>query len=281
MTEIRKENIQFQWPASISVTDTNSPETFPPHWHSAAEFTLALKSGCKYRVNDTLYELNAGDVLLVWPRQVHETIEVPEGAVVFVQFSSAIIESNLDLVSISRFLHECNRIESKKYPDLCAYLAENILNIQKFYRSSDPLTETRCKQCVYNSLLKIGEHVLGENKNLYTSDDESGAGWKYIHAACNFIMEKSSENLTQAIVADHVGLSTFYFSKLFKKYMHISFPAYLSNIRVKSATSLLLNKDLSITECAFMAGFQSTTAFNRAFHDITGYSPREYRKLYK
>jgi transcriptional regulator GlxA family with amidase domain len=63
--------------------------------------------------------------------------------------------------------------------------------------------------------------------------------------------------------------------------MHMSFPSYLSGIRVKSAASLLLDDDLSITECAFRAGFQSTTAFNKTFHDVTGYSPREYRKLYR
>ncbi|MBO7356271.1 MAG: AraC family transcriptional regulator, partial [Lachnospiraceae bacterium] len=32
---------------------------------------------------------------------------------------------------------------------------------------------------------------------------------------------------------------------------------------------------------AFMAGFQSTTTFNKVFRDITGYSPRDYRKLYR
>jgi transcriptional regulator GlxA family with amidase domain len=38
---------------------------------------------------------------------------------------------------------------------------------------------------------------------------------------------------------------------------------------------------MTITECAFASGFQSTTAFNKAFHDITGYAPRDYRKLYR
>ena len=61
----------------------------------------------------------------------------------------------------------------------------------------------------------------------------------------------------------------------------MSFPSYLANIRVKKAASLLLNDDLSITDCASLAGFQSTSSFNKAFHDITGYSPRDYRKLYR
>ena len=135
--------------------------------------------------------------------------------------------------------------------------------------------------CIYDALLKIGEYVMAENEKDDMSEKKSGSGWNYIHAACNYIAEKSAENITQAEGAGYVGLSTFYFSKLFKQCMHISFPAYLSNIRVRRAASLLLNKDLSITECAFLARFQSTTAFNKAFHDITGYSPRDFRKLYR
>lgn len=60
-----------------------------------------------------------------------------------------------------------------------------------------------------------------------------------------------------------------------------TFPTYLSNLRVKNAASLLLNNQLSITECAYKAGFGSTTAFNKAFHEITGYSPRDFRQLYR
>ena len=83
------------------------------------------------------------------------------------------------------------------------------------------------------------------------------------------------------MVAEHVGLSPFYFSKLFNEYMGISFPDYLSGIRVQNAINLLLNDSLSITECAFMAGFQSTTRFNKLFREVTGTTPREYRKLHR
>jgi len=62
--------------------------------------------------------------------------------------------------------------------------------------------------------------------------------------------------------------------------MQMSFPAYLSSVRVKNAIRLLADEKLSITDCAFLAGFQSTTTFNKAFRELTDYSPREYRKMY-
>ncbi len=120
---------------------------------------------------------------------------------------------------------------------------------------------------------------MAEKKKSMESDGDSGTGWQYIRAACSYINENSSDALTQADVAKYIGLSTFYFSKLFKQYMHMSFPSYLSHIRVRRAASLLLDNEMTITECAFLSGFQSTTTFNKAFLSITGYSPRDFRKL--
>ncbi|MCR4716088.1 MAG: AraC family transcriptional regulator [Lachnospiraceae bacterium] len=263
------------------MTESESPESFPAHWHDAAEFTICLKSSCTYRINGTLYELKEGDVLLTWPQQVHETIKAPRGGVIFIQFSSTIIEGNLDLVSISRFLYEYRHISNTKNPELAGFIRDKIYEIKRIHNESDPLEETRCKIIIYDILLKIGEHVIKEFLGDYDLKKSASTSLKYIHSACNYIIENSHDSITQAEVAEYVGLSSYYFSKLFKQFMHISFPAYLSNIRVKNACNLLLNDNLSITECAFMSGFQSTTAFNKAFHDVTGYSPRDFRKLYR
>ena len=62
--------------------------------------------------------------------------------------------------------------------------------------------------------------------------------------------------------------------------MQTSFPSYLAAVRVRTAISLLADESYTITDCADREGFQSTTTFNRVFREITGYSPRDYRKLH-
>ena len=281
MENLYKEFIKFDTVSSVSVTDVSVPGSYHAHWHNAAEFTVALKDGCVYKINDETFELMAGDVLLAWPQQIHETISIPSNGAMFTQFSAVIIENNLDLVAISRFLYNFKYISVKEYPELARYIADSINEIKKIHSSSDSLAETRCKLCIYNILIKIAEQVISQIN--YNSNDklESDASWKYIQAACTYIIENSSDDISQKDVADFVGLSSFYLSKLFKRYMNMSFPVYLSNIRVQAAAKLLMDKSISITDCAFLAGFQSTTAFNKAFHEITGYSPRDYRKLYQ
>lgn len=279
--KIVKEKIQFNSPSTIYVTYKRGPESYPLHWHNAAEFTLILEDGCKYRVNDTIYELKSGDVLLVWPQQIHETIHIPKDGAIFIQFPSVILENNLDLVSISRFLYDCHLLTASENSELTGFIKDKIWEIKEIHSSSDPLAETKCKLGIYEILLKIGEHSIALAKNRMNISEGAGSGWNYIHNACTYIVENSTEDMAQIDVARHIGISNYYFSKLFKQYMHMSFPAYLASIRVKKAASLLLNDSLSITECAFLSGFQSTTTFNKAFHDITGYSPRDYRKLYR
>lgn len=276
-----KEKIQFKSPSAIIMADGGGPETFPAHWHNAAEFTLILEDGCKYRISGTDYEGHKGDVLLAWPHQIHETIMLPKRGAVFIQFPSTVLESSLDLISIARFLYVCHHIKRAENPALTELIENKIWEIKKINNSGDPLSETRCKQCVYDILLAVGDYCLAENTKSVETGDNSGTGWNYVHSACLFIAENSGDKLSQEMVARHVGLSTFYFSKLFKQYIHMSFPSYLSHIRVRNAASLLLDDHFTITECAFLAGFQSTTAFNKAFLDITGHSPRDYRKLYR
>lgn len=280
MNKIIKEKINFNTPSSLIVVGEKGPESFPLHWHNAAEFTLILKDDCQYRINDSIYTLNAGDILLVWPQQIHETVHIPHGGAMFIQFPSSILENNLDIISASSFMFDCHLIRAGKYPALAEFINDKFWEIQTIYDSSDIFAETKCKLCIYDILIKIGEYSISLAQQGIDINKINGQQWNYIRDACTYIVENAAEDISQIDVADHVGLNYFYFSKLFKQYMHMSFPKYLSNIRVQKAASLLLDPNISITECAFLSGFQSTTTFNKAFHEITGYSPREYRKLY-
>jgi AraC-like DNA-binding protein len=181
---------------------------------------------------------------------------------------------------MSKFFTEYHHLKARDYPALTSRITVKIHEIREILTSDVHFSETRCKQCVYDIILLIGEHVMQEKKEQIGEAAFSDIFWKHINKACSYIAEHSSENLTQTDVASYIGLSPYYFSRLFKEYMQMTFPAYLSRIRVKSAIRLLSDESLSITDVAFMSGFQSTTAFNKIFRDSTGCSPRDFRKLH-
>jgi AraC-like DNA-binding protein len=277
---MEKELIHYKGINGVTIFEKKTSDPFPSHWHNDAEFILILMDGCKFKVKDEIISPKSGDILLVWPRELHEILHVPKGSSIFVQFSSSLIESNLDLVSASGLFKKHHLINAKKDPEVTAGLTEKIYKIWDIYNKKLHFAETRCKQLVYDMLLLIGNYVLENQRDQDGDERFSGKTWEYIKAAYSFIAEHSTEDISQADVASQIGLSPYYFSKLFNEYTEMSFPAYLSHIRLHNAISLLTDDNMSITECAFMAGFQSTTTFNKVFQDMVGCSPREYRKLH-
>ena len=125
-------------------------------------------------------------------------------------------------MSISGFLYDHHLISASEDPELAKYISDKILEIERIHSSGDPFAETKCKGRIYEILLKIGEHVMSDNRAIIESEDTSKIGWQYIHAACNYIAENSANDISQTIVADHIGISTFYFSRLFSKLMGMS-----------------------------------------------------------
>lgn len=276
-----REIIAYEAMSGISVTHENAPCRYPAHWHNSAEFTVALKDGCRYMIGDKEYKAMSGDIILAWPREIHEIISVPKGGNMFIQFAPYLLENNTDLISVSRILTRCHIIRSAREPELTRCIKDKILLIEEEYHKHEQLSETRCKVITGEIILLVAEYAIREHKEQFGSENSSDLAWGHIRSICNYIAEHSSDDLTESDVASAVGLSRHYFSRLFAQYMQTSFPAYLSAVRVRTALRLLADEDLSITQCAYDSGFQSTTTFNRVFKEATGYSPREWRKLHR
>lgn len=80
-------------------------------------------------------------------------------------------------------------------------------------------------------------------------------------------------------MAEISGYSHYhFFSRLFKKYIGTTFKEYLINFRVNMVKEDLYDESMSITDAAFKNGFASIKTFNRCFKDLTGKTPREYKK---
>jgi len=98
-----------------------------------------------------------------------------------------------------------------------------------------------------------------------------------IARARQFINEHHDDDLTLSQVAHSVNTSAFYFCKMFKKFMGMTFTDYLARVRVEKVKNLLLNPHKRVSEAAFEAGFQSLSQFNRVFRKLEGCSPSTHR----
>jgi len=93
-----------------------------------------------------------------------------------------------------------------------------------------------------------------------------------------FIEARHSEQLSLEDVAREVNISAYYFSRVFRKSIGMTFTEYLARLRVEKVKQLLINPGKRVSEAAFEAGFQSLSQFNRVFLRIAGESPSSHRE---
>lgn len=93
-----------------------------------------------------------------------------------------------------------------------------------------------------------------------------------------FIAEHLDEELSLTAVARAASMSAFYFCKVFKATIGVTFTDYVARARIEKTKQMLLNPNVRISEAAFAAGFQSLSQFNRVFRRVVGESPTDYRE---
>jgi AraC-like DNA-binding protein len=98
-----------------------------------------------------------------------------------------------------------------------------------------------------------------------------------VASAKQFVQDHAEEPISLEQVVQHVGVSRFYFCKLFKKATGMTLTEYVARVRVERAKTLLVNPSLRISEVVFAAGFGSIPRFNSVFRQYVGMPPTEYR----
>lgn len=114
---------------------------------------------------------------------------------------------------------------------------------------------------VQESLYRLGAML----KPAETSAEES-----YVGQALRYIEEHYAEDISLDLVAEKIGISSFYLSRLFRSERGESFVEYLTSVRMRTAVRLAKETRLSIREIANRTGYGSPTYFCRVFKKYTG-----------
>lgn len=89
------------------------------------------------------------------------------------------------------------------------------------------------------------------------------------------------EDLTLDYVAQQMGLSNSYVTRMFREHTGVGFLQYIHRLRVSSAAHMLSTTDLPISDITFAAGFESFRTFARVFKEMKGQTPTQYRSLHQ
>ncbi|MEG1687063.1 MAG: response regulator [Angelakisella sp.] len=107
---------------------------------------------------------------------------------------------------------------------------------------------------------------------------QSDADLDVIQHALQYIQANISRSLSMREVAEQVGLSYNYFSKLFKETTHMNFSGYIHMCRIELSKKYLRDPSCKIQGIAKKMGYETSSEFSRAFKKYTGCYPTEYRE---
>lgn len=121
-------------------------------------------------------------------------------------------------------------------------------------------------------------------KRLFTSaltirDKSSGDRYgQIIREAKDYIAENfSSSDFSLNRIAEYIGVSSSYFSSIFKQGTGQTLMEYVTGIRIDKACELLKCTSLRTAEIGEQVGYSDPHYFSTAFKKATGQSPKEFR----
>lgn len=251
------------------------------HWHKEIEIVYILGGSMQIGVQDIDYFMKPGDMLFIGSCDVHRFDPNPLGCQkIILQLDKSALGHNADEIFSRRFLqphiHPDSELEASDSQSLHSLLERNMKELYEEWQTKDAAYDYAVKARANDLLAAIIRYMPMAS---HTPEEKSRRLDKAEHLdkALRFIEENYDSNITLGEAANVCGYSVYHFSRFFKEATGRSFVDYVNAYRVKVAKFMLKDPAPSITDIAYLAGFNSIETFNRVFKRQVGCTPTVYR----
>ncbi|MBO5911896.1 MAG: helix-turn-helix transcriptional regulator [Clostridia bacterium] len=237
-----------------------------PHLHSHIEMVLT-KTGTTVAFADSAeVKVEAGDLFIAFPNQIHYYIDEQRP-----------VEHKI-LIASPDMCPEFNRIFKSMVPTVP--LLKNAIENPRIVAAFDNMvqcktekveySETEARGCMLILMSEIFRNVELIEKEPYDND--------LVKDIITYCYENYSNDISLQTVADALHVSRCYVSRIFSKRLHISFNDYINSLRIRNACEMLKSSSQSVTEIAYIVGYNSVRTFDRVFLNSRKMTPKEYRQ---
>lgn len=101
---------------------------------------------------------------------------------------------------------------------------------------------------------------------------------KRLNAAINYLEEHLTDEPDYNQLGQIACCSAYHFQRMFSYMAGVSLSEYIRRRRMSRAAAELQSKDQKIIDIAAKYGYESPTAFNRAFQSVHGFAPSQARE---
>ena len=273
----RREYVTYQADSSIRIWYSDIPWRYEAHNHSAVEILLTLEGTVTYTVEDKLYQVRKGEILIVPPDTLH-SLSMGEGSSRYLfLFEPDAIMSMRDIKYMASYFNKPFHLRDGS--DAHVRIRELLLRARDAYEKREMMWNTVCYSCILRIYATLGQQYLSGVRPR-TDDGLRNMDSEVITAVMTYINNHYREELSLEDVARFAGFSRYYFSRSFKRQTGYSFKDYLCQKRLQVAMDLLIRTNHSMRDVAIESGFGSVATFNRVFREKKGCTPTQYRAIY-
>lgn len=256
------------------------------HYHPEFELVIILKSTGTRFIGDSIQKFNAAEVVLIGANLPHmwlnDEIYFQEESklsaeAVAIHFKHDFLGTDFfnlpEMQGISKLLYRASRgilfqgLSDTVMEDISTLAqAEATVKVHRLIKILDILAKHQTYNILASTSFLQSFHKTG-NKRLDTIYE--------------YVFQYFNTQISSSDVAKVAGMNKSAFSRFFKETHKKTFTTYLNELRVGYAAKMLVENKESITEIAYLSGFNNISNFNRQFKNIHNQSPSSYLKHHK
>ncbi|WP_109833178.1 AraC family transcriptional regulator [Reichenbachiella versicolor] len=248
-----------------------------PNWHHHEEYELIYlpdSSGVRY-VGDEIEKFSAGELVLLGPHVPH----LWKNDTVSNRLNTIVIKFRDDFAGKDTFQTPIFRSIQKMLEQSKLGLKFGVLQEDGLFSKITNLPQLAPVSQVIGLLDVLNDLCNCDWDTISVTDMRANVSTETerIEQIIKFISDNYYKDIDLEQVANMACLTKSSFCRYFKKMTNRSFIDYLSEVRVRQATRLLINKNMTISQVCHSVGFNSISNFNRKFKKVTGRSPKMLR----
>jgi YesN/AraC family two-component response regulator len=235
------------------------------HTHTYYELYYLLRGETAYFIGDEIFKLYPGDFILVPKGSIHATDSQSclHNERLLVTFDDDIFDERT-----LPYLTELCNVKLIRIKEGKAHIFDELMQkLQKEPDTASPL-----------GILYVLELILLLSKHKSSSAQSNAKHNEYISEITKYIRENYAEDITLAGLSRKFGISESALSRKFKQEVGIGLWEFITQVRIFNAETVLMQKDISITEAARLCGFSDSNYFATVFKKAKGITPLKYKK---
>ena len=251
----------------------------PWHWHPEIEIIRPVQGALTIFSGSRRFRLEEGDVLYIPQNTVHGG--EPEAGCVYeciVCDFLGMLQQNAGFSAYAEIFSGGKKIQNlygRDDPEIRT-LMERLFRVMRNRADGWQLQTIGC-------LFQFAGTVLEKSLFCEEPEDRTVENARSISKFQNvfkLIRSRYRDPLTLEDMAAEANMSPNYFCQVFKEITHYSPVEYLMHYRIEYSKHLLCVKHATVSEAAFLSGFNSPAYYIKVFKDLTGSTPNRYKKSF-